>query len=200
MALDSVIRSKIMRQELDAALVGPSFTSYEGRVKYNPENVEKEDFFSLCYGMLKIGDEVKLHTYKKDKFNVYYRFLIVDVDKDEKKVTSMLLNKFDFMNPEVNVEVEGVDMEALNKAVQVMVDAKTKELIATINKLQADFTKYTEDTDDQLAEIEDNIEELQNPPINGIAAPDGTEIELEQPEDESDEDEEDKEEDEDEGK
>lgn len=189
MALDSVIRSKIMRQEMDAALVGPSFTQYEGRVKYNPENIEKEDFFSLCYGMLKIGDEVKLHTYKKDKFNVYYRFLIVDVDKEEKKVTSMLLNKFDFMNPEVNVEVEGVDTEALNKAVQVMVDAKTKELIATINKLQADFTKYTTETDDQLAEIEEDIEDLQNAPVNGIAAPDGSEIELEQPEDESDEDE-----------
>ena len=33
MALDSEIRSKIMRQEMDAALVGPSFTQYEGRVK-----------------------------------------------------------------------------------------------------------------------------------------------------------------------
>lgn len=196
MALDSEIRSKIMRQEMDAALVGPSFTQYEGRVKYNPENIEKDDFFSLCYGMLKVGDEVKLHTYKKDKFDVYYRFLITAVDKEEKKVTSMLLNKFDFMNPETNVEVEGVDTEALNKAVQIMVEAKTKELIATINKLQTDFTKYTEDTDDQLAEIEDNIEELQNPPVNGIAAPDGTEIELEQPEDESDE----EDEDEDEGK
>jgi intracellular sulfur oxidation DsrE/DsrF family protein len=187
MALDSVIRSKIMRQEMDAALVGPSFTSYEGRVKYNPENVEKEDFFSLCYGMLKIGDEVKLHTYKKDKFNVYYRFLIVDVDKEEKKVTSMLLNKFDFMNPEVNVEVEGVDMEALNKAVQVMVEAKTKDLVKIINELQAGFKKYTEETDDQLEEIENAIEELQEAPTAPIAAPDGSTVDT--TEDESDEDE-----------
>ena len=59
MALNSEVRSKIMRQEIDAALVGPSFTHYEGRIKYNPENVEKEDFFSLCYGMLKAGDEVR---------------------------------------------------------------------------------------------------------------------------------------------
>lgn len=186
MALDSEVRSKIMRQEMDAALVGPSFTSYEGRVKYNPENVEKEDFFSLCYGMLKIGDEVKLHTYKKDKFNVYYRFLIVDVDKEEKKVTSMLLNKFDFMNPEVNVEVEGVDMEALNKAVQVMVEAKTKDLVKIINELQAGFKKYTEETDDQLEEIENAIEELQEVPTAPIAAPDGSTVDTE---DESDEDE-----------
>lgn len=189
MALDSVIRSKIMRQEMDAALVGPSFTSYEGRVKYNPENVEKEDFFSLCYGMLKIGDEVKLHTYKKDKFNVYYRFLIVDVDKEEKKVTSMLLNKFDFMNPEVNVEVEGVDTEALNKAVQVMVEAKTKDLVKIINELQSNFTKYTEETDDQLEEIENAIEDLQGAPVTPIAAPDGSTVDTEGTEDESDEDE-----------
>lgn len=189
MALDSVVRSKIMRQEMDAALVGPSFTSYEGRVKYNPENVEKEDFFSLCYGMLKIGDEVKLHTYKKDKFNVYYRFLIVDVDKEEKKVTSMLLNKFDFMNPEVNVEVEGVDTEALNKAVQVMVEAKTKDLVKIINELQAGFKKYTEETDDQLEEIENAIEELQEVPTAPIAAPDGSTVDTEETEDESDEDE-----------
>lgn len=189
MALDSVIRSKIMRQEMDAALVGPSFTSYEGRVKYNPENVEKEDFFSLCYGMLKIGDEVKLHTYKKDKFNVYYRFLIVDVDKEEKKVTSMLLNKFDFMNPEVNVEVEGVDTEALNKAVQVMVEAKTKDLVKIINELQAGFKKYTEETDDQLEEIENAIEDLQGAPVTPIAAPDGSTVDTEGTEDESDEDE-----------
>lgn len=187
MALDSVIRSKIMRQEMDAALVGPSFTSYEGRVKYNPENVEKEDFFSLCYGMLKIGDEIKLHTYKKDKFNVYYRFLIVDVDKEEKKVTSMLLNKFDFMNPETNVEVEGVDMEALNKAVQVMVEAKTKDLVKIINELQAGFKKYTEETDDQLEEIENAIEELQEVPTAPIAAPDGSTVDTEETEDESDE-------------
>lgn len=189
MALDSVIRSKIMRQEMDAALVGPSFTSYEGRVKYNPENVEKEDFFSLCYGMLKVGDEVKLHTYKKDKFDVYYRFLITAVDKDEKKVTSMLLNKFDFMNPETNVEVEGVDTEALNKAVQIMVEAKTKDLVKIINELQNNFIKYTEETDDQLEEIETAIEDLQGAPVAPIAAPDGLAIEVDETEDESDEDE-----------
>lgn len=189
MALDSEIRSKIMRQEMDAALVGPSFTQYEGRVKYNPENIEKDDFFSLCYGMLKVGDEVKLHTYKKDKFDVYYRFLITAVDKEEKKVTSMLLNKFDFMNPETNVEVEGVDTEALNKAVQVMVEAKTKDLVKIINELQAGFKKYTEETDDQLEEIENAIEELQEAPTAPIVAPDGSTVDTEETEDESDEDE-----------
>lgn len=177
MALDSEIRSKIMRQEMDAALVGPSFTQYEGRVKYNPENIEKDDFFSLCYGMLKVGDEVKLHTYKKGKFDAYYRFLITAVDKDEKKVTSMLLNKFDFMNPETNVEVEGVDTEALNKAVQTMVEAKTHNLIKTINELQNTFNKYTEDTDDQLEEIENAIEALQPIPTASITAPDGSTVE-----------------------
>lgn len=187
MALDSVVRSKIMRQEMDAALVGPSFTQYEGRVKYNPESIEKEDFFSLCYGMLKVGDEVKLHTHKKDKFDVYYRFLITAVDKDEKKVTSMLLNKFDFMNPETNVEVEGIDTEALNKAVQIMVEAKTKDLIKIINELQAGFQKYTTETDDQLEEIENAIEDLQGTPVTPIVAPDGSTVDTEGTEDESDE-------------
>lgn len=194
MALDSVIRSKIMRQEMDAALVGPSFTSYEGRVKYNPENVEKEDFFSLCYGILKVGDEVKLHTYKKDKFDVYYRFLITAVDKDEKKVTSMLLNKFDFMNPETNVEVEGVDTEALNKAVQIMVEAKISDLVKIINELQAGFKKYAEETDSQLEEIENVIEGLQEAPTAQIAAPDGSTVDIEETEETEDEPDEDEEE------
>ena len=116
---------------------------------------------------------------KKDKFDVYYRFLITAVNKEEKKVTSMLLNKFDFMNPETNVEVEGVDTEALNKAVQVMVDAKTKEIIKTINELQAGFQKYTTETDDQLEEIENTIEELQAAPVAPIVAPDGSTVETE---------------------
>lgn len=185
MALDSEVRSKIMRQEMDAALVGPSFTQYEGRVKYNPENIEKDDFFNLCYGMLKVGDEVKLHTHKKDKFDVYYRYLITAVDKEEKKVATMLLNKFDFMNPEANVEVEGVDTEALNKAVQTMVEAKVKDLVKIINELQTGFQKYATETDDQLEEIENTIEKLQEAPVASIVAPDGSTIE-----DESDENEE----------
>ena len=91
----------------------------------------------------------------------------------------MLLNKFDFMNPETNVEVEGVDTEALNKAVQVMVDAKTKEIIKTINELQAGFQKYTTETDDQLEEIENTIEELQAAPVAPIVAPDSSTVETE---------------------
>ena len=155
MALDSEVRSKIVRQELDAALVGPAFTRYEARVKYNPENIEKETFFSLCYGMLKVGDEIVLHTYKKDKFNCYYQFLVIDVDKDAKIVKTLLLKKYDFNHPEANVEVEGVDTEALNKAVTVMVNAKLEDIVKTLNELQSNFNKYTTDTDDQLEEIED---------------------------------------------
>lgn len=188
MALDSEVRSKIVRQELDAALVGPAFTRYEGRVKYNPENIEKEDFFSLCYGMLKIGDEIVLHTYKKDKHNCYYQFLVVDVDKDEKYVKTMLIVKHDFLHPEANIEVDGVDMEVLNKAVQTMVNAKCEDIIKTLNALQEKFNKYTTDTDDQLEEIEEAIEELQNPPVDGVAAPDGSTVDIPEDEDEESED------------
>ena len=188
MALNSEIRSKIVRQELDAALVGPSFTKYEAKVKYNPVNIEKDDFFSLCYGMLKVGDEISIHTYQKGKHNCYYKFLVIDVNVEDKIVKTHLLNKFDFMNSETNVKVEGVDTDALNTVVQVMVDAKTQELIKTINELQEKFTKYTTETDDQLEEIENTIADLQEAPAK-IAAPDGTEIDLEIPSDETEEDE-----------
>lgn len=160
MALESQVRSKIVRQELDLANAGPSFALYEAKVKYLPENIEKEDFFNLCYGMLKIGDEISIYTRKKDTFEVFYKFLVVGVDKEAKKVTTTLIKKYDLMNTEANVEVEGVDPEVLNKAVEAMVDAKVKKLVETINKLQEDFTKYTTETDDQLEEIENTIETL----------------------------------------
>ena len=187
MALDSEVRSKIVRQELDAALVGPAFTRYEARVKYNPENIEKETFFSLCYGMLKVGDEIVLHTYKKDKFNCYYQFLVIDVDKDAKIVKTLLLKKYDFNHPEANVEVEGVDTEALNKAVTVMVNAKLEDIVKTLNELQSNFNKYTTDTDDQLEEIEDAIDELKGAPTPGVPAPDGSVVDIETEDEDEDE-------------
>lgn len=189
MALDSEVRSKIVRQELDAALVGPAFTRYEARVKYNPENIEKETFFSLCYGMLKVGDEIVLHTYKKDRFNCYYQFLVIDVDKEAKIVKTLLLKKYDFNHPEANVEVEGIDTEALNKAVAVMVNTKLEDIVKTLNELQSNFNKYTTDTDDQLEEIEDAIDELKGAPISGVPAPDGSVVDIETEDDVETEDE-----------
>lgn len=160
MALDSQVRSKIVRQELDLANAGPNFSLYEARVKYLPENIEKEDFFNLCYGMLKVGDEISLHTRKKDTFEVFYKFLVIGVDKEAKKVTVVLIKKYDLLNTEANVEVEGIDTEELNKAINSMLDAKLANLVKTINELQTKFTEYTTETDDQLEEIENAIEKL----------------------------------------
>lgn len=160
MALYENVRSKIVRQELDLVMAGPHFGLYSAKVKYLPENIEKDDFFNLCYGMLKKGDEIAIYTNKKDNYEVYYKFLVIGVDIDNKKVTTLLIKKVDLLNPEEAVEVEGVDPEILNAAIIKVVDAKVKALVADIQELNKAFETYTTETDDQLEEIETVLEGL----------------------------------------
>lgn len=169
MALHDVVRSKIVRQELDLVVAGPHFGAYSAKVKYLPENIEKPDFFSLCYSTLKKGDEITIYTTKKAKagsesFEVYYRFLVINVDADAKKVDVLMLKKVDLMNPDEAVDVEGVDPDVLNAAIIKIVDAKVKPLADEFIKLKEAFEKYTTETDDQLEEIEQNIETLMGEP------------------------------------
>lgn len=160
MALYKDIRSKIVRQELDLVMAGPHFGLYSAKVKYLPENIEKDDFFSLCCGVLKKGDEIAVYTSKKDTFEVYYKFLVIGVDAETKQVNVLLLKKVDLMNPDEAVEVEGVDPEVLNAAIIKVVDAKVKALVADIQELNKAFETYTTETDDQLEEIETVLEGL----------------------------------------
>lgn len=90
MALEKTVRSKIVRQELDLIMAGPHFGMYSAKVKYLPANIEKPDFFNLCYSTLKKGDEISVLTMRKTKdikecFEVYYKFLVVGVDTEAKK-------------------------------------------------------------------------------------------------------------------
>lgn len=165
MALNDAIRSKIVRQELDPVVIGPHFGLYSAKVKYLPTNIEKPDFFSLCYSTLKKGDEIAIHTYKKSKvesegFEVYYKFLVIGVDAEAKKVDVLMLKKVDLQNPDEAVDVEGVDPDVLNAAIIKIVDAKVKPLADEFVRLREAFEKYTTETDDQLEEIEQNIETL----------------------------------------
>lgn len=174
MALYDTIKSKISRQELVLDVDSRNFKQYSARVKYLPENVEKDDFFSLCCGVLKAGDIVVIRT-KVDKTNpeesydVVYKFLVLYANADEQKVDVMKLLKVDMLNPVP--EVDGVDMTALSEAVKAIVEASLKGPVAKLDELTARFEAYTTETDDQLEEIENNIARL-NSPILGEAADD----------------------------
>ena len=163
MALYENVRSKIVRQELDLVMAGPHFGLYSAKVKYLPENIEKPDFFSLCCGVLKKGDEIALYTNKRGAYEIYYKYLVIGVDVEAKTVDVLLLKKVDLLNPVENVEVEGVDIEVLNAAIIKIVDSKVKHLVEEINTLKTNFEQYTTDTDDQLEEIETILDSLNQP-------------------------------------
>ena len=160
MALYENVRSKIVRQELDLVMAGPHFGLYSAKVKYLPENIEKPDFFSLCCGVLKKGDEIALYTNKRDVYEIYYKYLVIGVDVETKTVDVLLLKKVDLLNPIENVEVEGVNTEVLNAAIIKIVDSKVKHLVEEVNTLKTNFEQYTTDTDDQLEEIETILDKL----------------------------------------
>lgn len=166
MALEKTVRSKIVRQELDLIMAGPHFGMYSAKVKYLPANIEKPDFFNLCYSTLKKGDEISVLTMRKTKdikecFEVYYKFLVVGVDAEAKKVDVLMIKKVDLLNLDEAVDVEGVDPAVLNSAIIKIVDAKVKPLADEFMALKEAYEKYTSETDDQLEEIENNIEALQ---------------------------------------
>lgn len=163
MALYKDIRSKIIRQELDLVMAGPHFGLYSAKVKYLPENIEKPDFFSLCCGVLKKGDEIALYTNKRGVYEIYYKYLVIGVDVEAKTVDVLLLKKVDLLNPVENVEVEGVDTEVLNAAIIKIVDSKVKHLVEEVNTLKTNFEQYTTDTDAQLEEIETILDSLNQP-------------------------------------
>ena len=163
MALYEHVRSKIVRQELDLVMAGPHFGLYSAKVKYLPENIEKPDFFSLCCGVLKKGDEIALYTNKRDVYEIYYKYLVIGVDVEAKTVDVLLLKKVDLLNPVENVEVEGVNTEVLNAAIIKIVDSKVKHLVEEIDTLKTNFEQYTTDTDDQLEEIETILDKLNQP-------------------------------------
>lgn len=168
MALYENVRSKIVRQELDLVMAGPHFGLYSAKVKYLPENIEKPDFFSLCCGVLKKGDEIALYTNKRDVYEIYYKYLVIGVDVETKTVDVLLLKKVDLLNPVENVEVEGVNTEVLNAAIIKIVDSKVKHLVEEVNTLKTNFEQYTTDTDDQLEEIETILGSL-NQPVEEVA-------------------------------
>lgn len=165
MALYEDIRSKIARQELELDVDSRNFKQYSARVKYLPENVEKPDFFSLCCGVLKPGDMVTVRTKvdktkKEESYDVIYKFLVLYANADEQKVDVLQLKKVDMLNPIVDVEIDGIDPEELNKAITAIVDAKVKALSEELVALKDKFEAYTTETDDQLADIETALEEL----------------------------------------
>lgn len=183
MSIYDEVKSNIMRQELQLIEAGQHYKIYSAKVKYLPTNIEKPDFFRLCYGMLTKCDEINVYTFKKDTYEVLYKYIVTNVDIENKIVDVVQVMKVDFLenktiivetteassvNEDLSGEKEGPITVTLEE-VQKLVDEKVTELkteVDTLNeKLEAFIgttTQYQTDTDDQLEEIEAKLEGLEN--------------------------------------
>lgn len=184
MAIYDTVKGNIVRQELQLVEAGQHYKIYSGKVKYSPDNIEKEDFFRLCYGMLTKCDEINIYTAKANEYEILYKFIVINVDIDAKQVTTRLLSKVDFLNEETTTKTSnegtGITAEKVQKLIEKslktgptleditkLIDEKIKamsEVVAGIDTkvegLIEATTKYQVDTDDQLEEIEAKLESL----------------------------------------
>lgn len=169
MAIYDEVKSNIMRQELQLIEAGQHYKIYSAKVKYLPTNIEKPDFFRLCYGMLTKCDEITVYTFKKDTYEVLYKYVVTNVDIENKEVSVRLLLKVDFLNKDAGaVESTNTTQEISLEKVEKLIDTKIKamsEVVAGIDTkvetLTEATTKYQVDTDDQLEEIEAKLEDIE---------------------------------------
>lgn len=187
MAIYDDVKGNIVRQELQLVEAGQHYKVYSSKVKYSPSNVEKEDFFKLCYGMLAKCDEINVYTAKLNEYEVVYKFIVTNVDIENKQVSARLLSKIDFLNEDhAVVESTGTSQEISLEKIQKLIDKSIKatvtlekveelidekikaisEVVAGIDSKVEGFIettiKYQDDTDDQLEEIEAKLEGLSN--------------------------------------
>lgn len=183
MSIYDEVKSNIMRQELQLIEAGQHYKIYSAKVKYLPTNIEKPDFFRLCYGMLTKCDEINVYTFKKDTYEILYKFIVTNVDIENKIVDVVQVMKVDFLENKTTIvetpEVGSTDEPSLGEKegpititleeVQKLIDEKVTELkteVDTLNKkletLIETTTQYQTDTDDQLEEIEAKLEDIKN--------------------------------------
>ena len=184
MAIYDTVKGNIPRQELQLIEAGQHYKVYSAKVKFLPENVEKEGFFNLCYGMLKKCDEINVYTAKTRDYEVFYKFIVVDANIENKTVTVRLLSKVDFLVASETVETtnegstislgdvkklvkDNLKNELTLEVVKELIETKIKsisEVVVDIGTKLEIFNeatiKYQEDTDDQLEEIEAKLEGL----------------------------------------
>lgn len=165
MVMNDELRGKIVRQELDLDYQGAHNKVFTAEVKYTPEHVEKPDFFDLCYMAVKKCDIVKVHTSKTGEYDIYYEYLVVNVDKDTKTVAVQQLRKFNFLKPAKETEIKNaaditklVEDTATGLQEQInLLDKNIRDLAKQVAEFTETVNKYMTDTDDQLEEIENAI-------------------------------------------
>lgn len=183
MSIYDEVKSNIMRQELQLIEAGQHYKIYSAKVKYLPTNIEKPDFFRLCYGVLTKCDEINVYTFKKDTYEILYKFIVTNVDIENKIVDVVQVMKVDFLENKTTIvettEVGSIDELSLGEKegpaaitleeVQKLIDTKVTELkteVDTLNEKLETFiettTQYQTDTDDQLEEIEAKLEGIEN--------------------------------------
>ena len=172
MAIYDTIKSNMSRQELQLIEAGQHYKIYSAKVKYLPENIEKEDFFRLCYGMLTKCDEINVYTFKKDAYEVFYKFIVTNVDMENKAVTARLVSRVDFMSEvteatttEGNETKSEVTLSEVQKLIKKEIKAISEVIVGVDTKIEALIetnAQYQTDTDNQLEEIELKLEELTN--------------------------------------
>lgn len=120
------IRSRITRQELETICIGQHYNIYSAKVKYAPESIEKEDFFSLCYNMLRKCDEVTVIANKLDGYDMIYKFVVIDVNMEAKTVATKMLYKIDVLG-ELNNGKKETDTEKDSKGADEASTEKSTE-------------------------------------------------------------------------
>lgn len=171
MAIYDTTKTKMVRQELQLVEAGQHYKVYSAKIKNLPENIEKEDFFQLCYGMLSKCDELNIYTFKKDAFEILYKFIVVDVNIDEKIVVTRLVSKIDFMEDATEtIQGASVSIEGVNKIVKKAIEKANANLIEILAIYQKEINATIEIFGNKLNEVVAiNDEELDE---NGEASED----------------------------
>lgn len=163
MATYDTIKTKMVRQELQLIEAGQHYKIYSAKVRNLPENIEKEDFFQLCYGMLNKCDELNIYTFKKGEFEILYKFIVVNVNIDEKIVDVRLVSKVDFTeDPTEALQGDTLSLEdvtrmvkKLTKGILESIAVYQGEIDATIEELSTkvkDFIAITGETDKEAGD------------------------------------------------
>ena len=67
-------------------------------------DLKREGFFNPGYSVFNQGDVLRVMFYNDNELSKYYEFVILDVDRDLKKVNAAVIHEFKLQDRKVGVE------------------------------------------------------------------------------------------------
>ena len=67
-------------------------------------DLKREGFFNPGYSVFNPGDVLRVMFYNDNELSKYYEFVILDVDRDFKKVNAAVIHEFKLQDRKVGVE------------------------------------------------------------------------------------------------